>query len=305
MNRKQLSCNPWVTLLVLVVLTACGSGGGGGGGDSPVADGGGGGVPPAQKAWGTAVLIETDLGTASGHQIAVDGSGNATAVWQQSDGTRENIWANRYVAGTGWGTAALIETNMGAAIYPQIAADAGGNAIAVWSQAGDAVYSIWGNRYVAGTGWGTAAPIATNDMWNTIGPQIAVDAGGNAIAVWSQSDGTRYNIWANRFSAGAWGTAQLIEPTDNVDVFGSGNPQIAFDGSGNAIAVWQRFDGTRDNIWANRFSAGAWGTAQLIETDNAGDASAPQIAVDGSGNATAVWCEFDGVRFNIFANRFE
>ncbi len=31
-------------------------------------------------------------------------------------------------------------------------------------------------------------------------PQIAMDASGNAIAVWSQSDGTRNNIWAHWFN---------------------------------------------------------------------------------------------------------
>jgi hypothetical protein len=29
-------------------------------------------------------------------QIAVDGNDQAGAVWQQSDGTRDNIWANLF-----------------------------------------------------------------------------------------------------------------------------------------------------------------------------------------------------------------
>jgi len=38
----------------------------------------------------------------------------------------------------------------------------------------------------------------------------------------------------------------------------------------DTYAVWYQSDGARDNIRANRFSAGsgAWGTAQAIETDN-------------------------------------
>jgi hypothetical protein len=81
-------------------------------------------------------------------------------------------------------------------------------------------------------------------------PQIAVDSVGNAIAVWNQSDGTRNNIWANRFNGTSWGTAELLE-TDNAD--GAFSPQIAFDSSGNAIAVWNQSDGNRVNIYANRF----------------------------------------------------
>jgi hypothetical protein len=40
----------------------------------------------------------------------------------------------------------------------------------------------------------------------------------------------------------------------------------------------------------------AWGTAALIETDNASDASRPQIAVEASGHALAVWQQSDGTR---------
>ena len=83
------------------------------------------------------------------------------------------------------------------------------------------------------------------------------------------------------------------------------NPQIAFDGSGNAMAVWYQSDGARSNIWAARFTpAGGWGGPAMIETDNAGNALNPQIAVDGSGNALTVWQQVDGTRDNIWANRF-
>ena len=111
-------------LFVLATLAGCGGGGGGGRADAPA----------TLQAWGTAALIETDnAGEAYEPQIALDASGNALAVWQQFDGARYNIWANRYTAATGWGTAALIETDdAGDARDPQIAFDANGNALAVW-----------------------------------------------------------------------------------------------------------------------------------------------------------------------------
>ncbi len=258
-----------------------------------------------QIGWQVATLIETDnAGNASWPQIAVDDNGNAIAVWHQSDGTRRNIWANRYVPGTGWGNAELIETdNAGDALYPQTAMDDNGNAIAVWQQSDGTRYNIWANRYVPGTGWGNAELIETDNAESASFPQIAVDANGNAIAVWHQSDGTRDNIWANRYVPGTgWGNAKLIE----TDSTGSAlNPQIAVDANGNAIAVWDQSDGTRRNIWANHYLPGfGWGTAELIETDNAGDAASPQIAVDANGNAIAVWYQSDGTRDNIWANRW-
>ncbi len=269
---------------------------------------------PNPVAWGTAAVIETNAGNAYAPQIAIDTNGNALAVWQQHDGTRDNLVANRYTAGSGWGTASLIETdNAGNASSPQIAIDANGNALAVWNQFDGTRYNIWANRFIAGTGagtgWGTATLIETDNAGNAYFPQIAIDTNGNALAVWTQSDGTRYNIVANRYTAGTgWGTASPIE-TDNAGD-ASSLAQIAIDNNGNALAVWYQHDGARTNIWANRFISGTgagtgWGTASLIETDNTGDAYYPQIAIDTNGNALAVWHQFDGTRNNIWANRYQ
>ena len=255
--------------------------------------------------WGVAVLIETDdTRSALIPQIAIDDNGNAIAVWFQSDGIRDNIWANHYTADIGWDTAEMIETdNTGSATSPQIAFDSNGNALAVWNQYDGTKVSAWANRYITGTGWGNAELIETNNIGNVIAPQIAVDTDGNAMAVWMQYDSTRTNIWANRYTADTgWGTATLIE-TDN-----SGNankPQITIDTNGNAMAVWFQSDGTRDNIWANRYTVGTgWDTATLIETDNSGNANNPQITIDTNGNAMAVWSQSDGIRDNIWVNRY-
>ena len=256
----------------------------------------------AEGAWATASLIETDnAGSAAYPQIAFDSSGNALAVWVQHDGTHTNIWANRF-NGSSWGTAELIETdNAGYALYPQIAFDSSGNALAVWYQDDGTHTNIWANRF-NGSSWGTAQLIETDNARHADSPQIAFDSSGNALAVWRQYDGSRDNIWANRFNGSSWGTAELIE----IENAGTANsPQIAFDSSGNALAVWYQSDGTRHNIWANRFNGSSWDTAELIESNNAGYAYRPQIAFDSSGNALAVWYQHDGTRENIWANRFE
>jgi protocatechuate 3,4-dioxygenase beta subunit len=83
--------------------------------------------------------------------------------------------------------------------------------------------------------------------------------------------------------------------------------QIAADAAGNALAVWQHDDGTRYNIQANRYDAATqtWSGAALIETDDTGAATIPQIVMNPSGYGMAVWQHNDGTRENIQANRFE
>ena len=255
--------------------------------------------------WGTAELIETDnAGEAYTPMVAFDDRGNAIAVWYQGDGTRFNIWANYYTAGTGWGSAELIETlNAGHALISGIAFDNNGNAFASWYQQDGTRYDAWVNRYTSGSGWGTPELIESDNSGNAVDPRIAFDSNDNAIAVWHQSDGTRFNIWANYYTAGSgWGTPTLIETDNTGHAIG---PQIAFDSTGNANVVWTQYDGPQRSVWANRYTDGSgWGAAELIETDNAGDANNHKIASDSNGNMIAVWNQHDGTLNNIWANRY-
>ena len=253
-------------------------------------------------AWGTAKLLETsDTDDVYEPQVAVDANSNAMAVWLQFDGMQTSIWATRYTPSTGWGTPTLVDSESGNADGVQIAMDDIGNAIAAWQQIDGSLVKLRSNRYTGSTGWGTATAVIDNGNAVPFMPQIAVDASGNAIAVWRQFDGENRDIVANRYTVGSgWGTAGLIETTNEIaDV-----PEIAMDASGNAMAVWQQFDGTHFDIWANRYTASTgWGTATLVETSK-GSASLPQIALDASGNAMAVWQQSDGIQVNIWANRY-
>jgi hypothetical protein len=186
--------------------------------------------------------------------------------------------------------------------------DAQGNGLAVWYVYDGGVTDILSNRYTVGSGWGTARSITTDKTREPALPQIAIDANGNALAVWAQPN-SDFNsaIWWNRYAGSGWSTAAQIEIpaafTDDVAA------QIAFDPSGNAVAVWSqtaRARGGPSNIVSSRYTAGsAWSSVELIETDNAGDASGPQIAVDANGNAQAVWQQSDGTHDNIVSNKFE
>ena len=76
--------------------------------------------------------------------------------------------------------------------------------------------------------------------------------------------------WGFQTRDGQWGEPLLIEISN---AGGAILPQVAMDPNGNAVAVWRQSDGTRTNIWANRFTPSAgWGVAEQIETDNAGNA---------------------------------
>lgn len=227
-------------------------------------------------------LIESGAGHAGLPQIAMDANGNAVAVWQQNDGTFTSIYANRFAAGSGWGSAQLIENLVGDLYQPRIAMDSGGNAIAVWSSQYDRIYA---NRYVAGGGWGTAQRLDSMSGGN---PDIVMDPSGSAIVVWQGSDINGSGIYARFFSTGSgWSAPQLIGTRNGADSVN--NARIVVDGNGNAIAVWSQSNGTSYNLTANRYTQGiGWGTAQPIETLSR-EADEADIAMNASGDAVVVW----------------
>lgn len=249
--------------------------------------------------WGAALLIETnDDESATNLKLAVNASGDALALWQHGP----DIWSNRYLSGSGWGTAVAIDSAAGGAADPAIAIDPSGNGFALWRQNAIGRNDVWFNRYLASEGWGTASLLETDDAGSAAGPSIATDPAGNAIAVWRQSDGNVVNMVARVFSVdGGWAAPTLIE-TD--DTGGAIENQIAIAANGDALVVWRQSDGTRNNIWANRHTDSGWESATLIESNDTGDAAAPQVAIDSAGEAFAVWYQFDGTRNNIWSSRY-
>ena len=244
-------------------------------------------------------------------QVVFDAAGNGAAVWSQFDGLRKNIWTSRYTAGTNtWGAPSLIETNNGGdADFPQLALDSAGNALVVWEQSDSTRRNIWVNRYTATSqSWGTAQLLETDNISFANAPHLVLDASGNGMVVWEQSDGIRKSIWSRRYNvaSGQWEVASLIESSAE----DANAPQIAVDANGNFVAVWRGYDGVvhnRYNLWANRYVAGAgWGSASLISnntTDPAApsdalvsrNADTPHVAMDAAGNALAVWAQNNSI----------
>lgn len=253
--------------------------------------------------WGAATLIENnDAGYAGPPHIAADASGNALAVWHQSDGIRLNIWAARYDVSSGWGTPELIETTDPGARSPRVAMSANGDALVVWEQwDGMSAFNIVANRYTAGVGWGAPSVINT-EVGDALNARLATGANGTTIVVWEQFAGVQPSIWARQHHpTSGWGDPRY---TPTADIGFGLLPQVAVDANGNAIVVWQESDGMRYNIWAGRYTdAAGWGDVQLIESDNAGDAVSPKVAMGGDGRAIAVWEQFDGVRSNVWGSR--
>jgi len=262
-------------------------------------------------------------------QVAMDNNGNAVIVWQQSDGSKQQIYMREYRGGN-WSAVPALTTRFSPAgqdaYNPQVAMDNNGNAIVVWEQndgtSGIAYSQIYKREYRGGI-W-SPVPALTNRISPTgehaYWPQVAMDDRGNAVITWMQNYATsiacgfmgfpgpcsaifmseyRNNVWTSPTS-----TAQHISPTANNTT--TSVPSVAMDGNGNAVIAWSQSDGVSQctsgpamfsactNIFKSEHRNGAWThpstTAQFINPSGAGImASRPQVTMNGAGDAIIAW----------------
>lgn len=248
--------------------------------------------------WSTPDAIVPSSSNMRSPEVAIDADGNAIAVWKGvAAGEGFDVYANRYTVGSGWGPTEKLHSNhqdfFDDASAAQIAMDAGGNALVVWSGA----YGIQYNRYTASVGWGDPT---VHRIISALGdsidsePDLGMNANGDAMAVWQQHPGLagERHLWSSRydFATDTWGAPQVVDAINGSEPTSANN--VVLDASGNATATWSRYDGARGHVMVNRHEAGVWGTAAPLainNTDPSGGAFDSRIAIDGTGHVFAMW----------------
>jgi hypothetical protein len=156
---------------------------------------------------------------------------------------------------------------------------------------------------VAAPGW--LAPVGVAEEGRQSGgPRVAFDKQGDAIAAWSSEDGTladgttRSELQAAfRSAGGGWRVPETISsPGESAD-----EASVAFDGRGDAFAVWDGYsadvpggDAHFSIQAAFRPADGTWQAPVDLSLVEAPGVGHPQLAVDERGDAIAIWSRFGG-----------
>jgi hypothetical protein len=271
----------------------------------------------ANETWGMPQLLENEPGSASNIGLVMDAAGNAIAVWDQEDAMAlPQIWASRYdAANEAWGTAEMLSDSTGSGMFPRVAIDPNGSAIAVWEQDDlMGAFDIRASRYSVSDGnWSASVPLESS-LGAAFSPVIAMDASGNGIVAWEQEDipgSSLFDIFANRYSAAgdSWGTA---DRRSRISVAGGAfNLQIAINAGGDAVMVWESLRAIRATVYEaddDFWTPSTFGANLSDDDDGAalGDAEAAQAGIDAAGNITIVFRQDDGAGvFNIRAARWD
>ena len=197
-------------------------------------------------------------------RVALSANGDGFAVWRANDGTRHNLWANRYRAATAaWGSPVNIEASSTDIDDFDLTVDASGNAVVAWHEVptGDSQLEqgvVMSARFDAGAGaWAMPVLLTINGRE----PHVASNATGTVLAVYS----TRLPLVRGRFFdpvSGTWQPEAAIEQNNTGTGFSSSLVAL-LDDSGNALAAWRYGRLAAAWVGSNYFSRGTGGWGQL------------------------------------------
>jgi hypothetical protein len=128
--------------------------------------------------------------------------------------------------------------------------------------------------------------------YDSSGPQVAFDRQGDALLVWVRESHNyphpRQVEIISRSHVGAWGSIVPLSPPGQ----SPHSPKVALDDDGDAVVVWDAFDGTDYRVYARRVSStGTVGTLQVLSATGV-QIHGTDVAVDSDGDAVVTWAEW-------------
>jgi hypothetical protein len=261
------------------------------------------GIATAAPRWRAPMFLAGSTGTDQQQAVAADGAGDVMAVWARfagKDESRHIVQADFQAAGKKFQAPVTLSARKVHGDDPEVAFDRFGDAIVVWHEfhGKDTLHAAIrpkGGHFGASVQISKAGVAARN-------PQIAFDRAGDAFVLWNANDlagGTRQVVQLTmRPVHGHFGTpVDLSVGNGQVD-----SPRLAVDGAGDAVALWRQCNndvfgcdngGTYIVQAAIRPAGGSFGApANLSAAGN--DAQDPQVAIDKTGGALAVWDRYNG-----------
>jgi hypothetical protein len=263
-------------------------------------------------------------------RLAMNQLGNAFVVWEQDSSVGTDIASNSHVPVAGFGAVEFLTRN-GSARDGDVAMNLySKDAVAVWAEevAGD--WRVYASRYDDGTKqWRAAVVIAAySDPGNgATSPRVAMDADGNATAVWtrrwgSSSEPAHYGVYTSNSMVADGGdvwTAPVRLDRAEAEGLDAWSPAIAMNEDGEAVVTFLYFtvsprtpppgreiEEIHACLYAVPFDGGdrVWSAPIHIGDETYGVFwGSNRVAIDARGDAFAVWQE-SGAQSIVLVNRF-
>jgi hypothetical protein len=239
--------------------------------------------------WTPSTQLSGEGSTTSEPAAALSHNGYAFATWVESTGTYWQTRARVLVPGQDWQPAQTLSNAGVSATLPTVAADAAGNALALWLEYAPSDSStrvLWTARFTPAGGWERSQRLSVGTA--SI-PHLAMSASGHAWAFWSGSrEGGTEATWNSRYTPGrGWSTPEVME----IPVWSYSQRYLGLgvDDAGGVTVTWLT-GGSGATVWARRFVPGqGWGLPSRLSSQEGALLSVPKLAVNARGEALVVW----------------
>ncbi|HEY7574483.1 MAG TPA: PKD domain-containing protein, partial [Thermoanaerobaculia bacterium] len=172
----------------------------------------------------------------------------------------------------------------------RIAIDSAGNAVAVWTYFDGEDAIVQSAAAPGGAAFG--APVQVSESGeDSFDPVIAMDAGGNAVAAWMQSEGAdRVIEAATRPAGGGFNVLGAISNSGGL----TEAPTIAVNSGGTATVAW-RFTGFSESfIQAATMPPGGTFAKPVSISSGKDNPLFPEVAMNNAGSAVVAWSGDNG-----------
>jgi hypothetical protein len=241
--------------------------------------------PAGTSTWGAPVTLtktETGLGEPGNQEVAIDGQGDAVAIWGRMHGpAAETIETSQdHALGAGWSAPMAVSGPGKLEEAPQVAVNAAGNAMIAWEreEPGGSQFVEASSGSATHVAWQPAQPVSAVAPGANAGePDVAMDPQGDAVSVWAALHGAFFLAEAAAFDAAGPTIGSLSIPAS-----GSTGQTLAF--SLSASDVWSPLGAT---TWNFGDGGGASGTSVTHAYASPGTYRVTVTSADVLGNATS------------------
>ena len=247
--------------------------------------------------------------------ITIGGTGTsarAFIVWHSTVSSLTNVYTSTKLVSSGnWSSPAVLSDTTHQAAYAHVAADKDGNATAIWYS-----YDLTGSVYSSvvvqsasrpsGGSWSSPVSLSAAGMRNpaTLAAQVAYDAMGNRVALWSTSfDDETFTLQsAIRPTYGSWSQPQVL-----VHSLYSNQTDLSVCTLGDALALYLFYNGNALQILSSElditgFMDSLWSVPLTISTGTQN--AFPSVAATLTGNvinSSGVWLVGNGINNSVVA----
>jgi hypothetical protein len=208
--------------------------------------------------WTTPQTLSSPTVSATNPQIVYNTLGEALGVWQVSVGSQIGLQTSSY-NGSSWSDPITFPA-AGNLTNPRVALNNIGEAVIVSEMVVDGNTSIVAIARSSMKTWGSVTTISGSDA-QAAAPKVVLNDSHQAVVVWQNALSGANTVRSVRASnLSNWGSVTSLSNTTSLNT----NPDVWVNGSGFAVAVWKKQDGTQISFQAATYTSGMWNAPQTI-----------------------------------------